>query len=142
MKKSRIVYYKHIALKPRVIRSFNKSAGFTISKQDAKTYDISKGDWLRPILYTKGFTIEHPIPFSKVVRIGDNLGIRISAKIMKNQDLRIGTKVNIILQQPCYEYKNDITKNGKNFVFIVGKKDGLIIEDDLKINEIEYRLLR
>ena len=143
MKKNKkdIIYYKYIAIAPRKIRSLQgKSAGFTIAKSDIKEYDLCKGDTVRPILRFGGK--EHPIPFSKIINIGDNLGIRISKSIMSEQKLRVGTVIDVTLHKPCYEYSNDATECGKKFVFILEKREGIKLQQDLKSKNIEHKLLR
>ncbi len=143
MKKNKkgIIYYKYIAVTPRKIRNLQgRSVGFTIAKSDIKKYRLCKGDTVRPILHFLGK--EHPIPFSKIINIGDNLGIRIGNAIKKEQKLRVGTTVDITFQIPCYEYNNDVTECGKKFVFILEKREGIKLQQELKSNNIDYKLLK
>jgi len=139
--KKNITYYKYIAITPRKIRNLQgKSAGFTIAKTDVKEHGLCKGDIVRPILRFDGK--EHPIPFSKITCIGDNLGIRILKSIMSEQKLRIGTLVDITLHKPCYEYSNDATDCGNKFVFILEKREGIKLEYYLKNEKINYKILK
>jgi len=141
--KKNIVYYKHISLKPRkIINLQGKSIGFTISKFDVDKYKLSKGDIIRPILFYKNMKDERPLPFSKIVCIGNNLGVHIALKIMKEQKLEIGMKVQINLQIPCYEYNNDVTEGGKKIVFIFEKRDGLKLRYKLDEDKVSYTILK